>query len=191
MNELYEFFDRESKKYTIIGFTISLIFHVLVLSLVFFGIPSNPVTQKSNQPIKIKIVTREYIIQPPKGKDKNKSINQQDRGFIASNVIQEEDFLKQNMHLPIEKIDFDFIKQKFYSYLIYPNIAQKNKWKGVVQVALTIDKNGKFLYARINKSSNRMILDDVVLYAAKQLKNIQLPKPKRNSTIMFNVIFSI
>jgi protein TonB len=92
---------------------------------------------------------------------------------------------------PYERTDFEIIRDKVLSRLIYPSTARRMGWNGVVQVALVIDINGRLVSATIHESSGRGMLDDVALEAALKLKGDQLPKPKSLSTVILPIAFKL
>lgn len=96
--------------------------------------------------------------------------------------VKEENFVKTN---------FAIIRDKVLSNLIYPNIARRMGWIGVVELAIIIDTNGKLIDAYIHKSSERKLLDDAALDAAKLLKNETLPIPATTSKIILPVSFKL
>ena len=92
---------------------------------------------------------------------------------------------------PYIRTDFEIIRDKVISNLVYPNIAKRMNWNGVVHVALEIDTNGFLLKASIHQSSGRDILDNAALEAANRLKNQQLPKPQSTSTVILPIAFKL
>ncbi|MBN1838594.1 MAG: TonB family protein [Campylobacterales bacterium] len=92
---------------------------------------------------------------------------------------------------PYERTDFEIIRDKVLSRLIYPSVARRMGWNGVVQVELVIDTTGKLISATIYKSSNRSVLDEAALSAALKLQGQQLPKPKSLSTIILPIAFKL
>lgn len=92
---------------------------------------------------------------------------------------------------PYIRTDFEIIRDKVLSYLLYPSIAKRMNWNGVVHVALEIDTNGFLLKASIYQSSGREILDHAALEAANRLKNQQLPKPQSASTVILPIAFKL
>lgn len=96
--------------------------------------------------------------------------------------VQEENFVKTN---------FAIIRDKVLNNLIYPNIARRMGWIGVVELAIIIDTNGKLVEAYVHKSSDRKLLDDAALDAAKLLKNDTLPIPATTSKIILPVSFKL
>jgi TonB family protein len=184
----------ESKKYTIIGFALSLLLHILLVLLFCFGIPFFETTSKTKQNIiKVMLVTKERVVTAENG-EKKLLIQETSKNKFGTNkepiIVHENDFA-QKKNLPIEKIDFEKIKNLLYSNLVYPNIAQKRGWEGIVQIAITINENGLITSIRISKSSEKIVLDDVVLFAANRLRGTILSKPKQISTLVFDVVFSI
>lgn len=89
------------------------------------------------------------------------------------------------------KTDFEIIRDKVLSYLVYPSIAKRMNWNGVVHVALVIDSSGYLMSASIHQSSGRDILDAAALDAANRLKNQQLPKPQSASTVILPIAFKL
>ena len=92
---------------------------------------------------------------------------------------------------PFVKTDFEIIRDKVLSHLVYPSIAKRMNWNGVVHVALVIDSSGYLLSASIHQSSGRDILDNAALDAANKLKNQQLPKPQSTSTVILPIAFKL
>jgi len=89
------------------------------------------------------------------------------------------------------KTNFAIIREKVLSNLIYPNIARRMGWIGVVELAIIIDTNGKLVDAYIHKSSERKLLDDAALDAAKLLRHETLPIPATTSKIILPVSFKL
>lgn len=92
---------------------------------------------------------------------------------------------------PYEKTDFEIIRDKVLSRLLYPSTARRMGWNGVVHVALVIDTNGRLESATIHQSSGKTVLDDAALEAALKLKGDQLPKPKSLSTVILPIAFKL
>jgi len=91
----------------------------------------------------------------------------------------------------LSKTDFEIIRDKVLQNLIYPNIARRMGWQGVVQIELTINEDGKLVNAKIHQSSGKAILDKSALDGSLQLRNEQLPKPKTTTTLILPVAFSL
>jgi len=92
---------------------------------------------------------------------------------------------------PYEKTDFEIIRDKVLARLIYPSVARRMGWNGVVHVALLIDTDGRLVSATLHQSSGRSMLDDAALQAALKLKGEQLPKPKSLSTVILPIAFKL
>lgn len=92
---------------------------------------------------------------------------------------------------PYLKTDFKIIRDKVLSRLVYPSIARRMSWTGVVHVALVIDTDGKLVGATIHQSSGKSVLDDAALEAAFKLKSDLLPKPQRLSTVVLPIAFKL
>ena len=92
---------------------------------------------------------------------------------------------------PYERTDFEIIRDKVLARLIFPNVARRMGWNGVVHVALVIDTDGRLVSATIHQSSGRSMLDDAALEAALKLKSEQLPKPKSLSTVVLPIAFKL
>lgn len=92
---------------------------------------------------------------------------------------------------PYVKTDFEIIRDKVLARLVYPSMARRMNWNGVVQIALVIDTDGRLVSASIHQSSNRSILDEAALEAANKLKGEQLPKPKSLSTVILPIAFQL
>ncbi|MBP6497363.1 MAG: energy transducer TonB [Sulfurospirillum sp.] len=92
---------------------------------------------------------------------------------------------------PYVKTDFEIIRDKVLSTLVYPSVAKRMNWNGVVHVALEIDTSGFLLKASIHQSSGRDILDNAALEAANRLKNQPLPKPQSASTVILPIAFKV
>lgn len=92
---------------------------------------------------------------------------------------------------PYVKTDFEIIRDKVLAKLIYPSVARRMGWNGVVHVALVIDTEGRLVSASIHQSSGRELLDDAALDAANKLKGEHLPKPKSLSTVILPIAFKL
>lgn len=92
---------------------------------------------------------------------------------------------------PYEKTDFEIIRDKVLARLIYPSVARRMGWNGVVHVALLIDTDGRLVSVTLHQSSGRSMLDDAALEAALKLKGEQLPKPKSLSTVILPIAFKL
>lgn len=92
---------------------------------------------------------------------------------------------------PYVKTDFEIIRDKVLARLVYPSVARRMGWNGVVHVALVIDTEGKLVSASIHQSSGRQLLDDAALDAANKLKGEHLPKPKSLSTVILPIAFKL
>jgi len=92
---------------------------------------------------------------------------------------------------PYERTDFEIIRDKVLSRLVYPSVARRMGWNGVVQVALVINTDGRLVSATIHQSSGRALLDDAALEAALKLKGDQLPKPNSLSTVILPIAFKL
>jgi protein TonB len=91
----------------------------------------------------------------------------------------------------LSKTDFEIIRDKISSSLVYPNIARRMGWQGVVQIELTINENGRLINAKVHQSSGKPILDKSALDASLQLQSEQLPKPKTTTTLILPVAFNL
>jgi len=91
----------------------------------------------------------------------------------------------------ISKADFEIIREMAIANLVYPSIARRMGWSGVVHISLTIDANGKLVDSKIYQSSNKELLDNTALEAVKALKNQALPKPQSASTIILPIAFKL
>ncbi|MDD5157159.1 energy transducer TonB [Sulfurimonas sp.] len=87
--------------------------------------------------------------------------------------------------------NFSSIRDMATKNLYYPNRAQKMGWGGTTEIKMIIDTNGKLLDATINKSSGRELLDNSALESVLSLKDEILPKPKKVTTLILPISFSI
>ncbi len=141
-------------------------------------IPIKPLEKPIEKPQEIEKVEISQPIQEKISKsDEQKRIEKE-----HERKAHEQNFVRTN---------FAIIRDKVLNNLIYPNIARRMGWVGVVELAIIIDTNGKLLDAYIHKSSNRKLLDDAALDAAILLKNDILPKPKTVSKIILPVSFKL
>ena len=92
---------------------------------------------------------------------------------------------------PYERTDFEIIRDKVLSRLVYPSVARRMGWNGVVHVAIVINTDGRLVEATVHQSSGRALLDEAALEAALKLKGDQLPKPKSLSTIILPIAFKL
>ena len=90
-----------------------------------------------------------------------------------------------------EKTDFEIIRDKVLSRLIYPSAAKRMGYMGIVQIALEIDTSGHLVVARIHQSSGKTVLDEAALEAANKLKGELLPKPKSTSVVILPIAFKL
>lgn len=88
-------------------------------------------------------------------------------------------------------VNFSSIRDMALKNLIYPRMAKKMGWSGVVEIKLIVDTNGKLVDASIFKSSGRELLDKSALKAALSLKDEVLPKPKSRSEIILPIAFRL
>lgn len=145
-------------------------------------IPIKPLEKPIEKPIeKPKEIVKEEVSQPIQEKT-SKSEEEKRVEKEHKRRAHEQNFVKTN---------FAIIRNKVLNNLIYPNIARRMGWAGVVELALVIDTNGKLLKAYVHKSSNRKLLDDAALDAALRLYNDTLPKPKTISKIILPVSFKL
>ena len=141
-------------------------------------IPIKPLEKPIEKPQEIEKVEISQPIQKKISKsDEQKQIEKEQK-----RKAHEQNFVRTN---------FAIIRDKVLNNLIYPNIARRMGWVGVVELAIIIDTNGKLLDAYIHKSSNRKLLDDAALDAAILLKNDILPKPKTVLKIILPVSFKL
>lgn len=186
--------DPRSKRYDLIGFSLSIFLHVTV-ALIFladFSLLQKP--QRHQEAVQIELIEIDRIVVPPKKEEKRVSENESNRLETLSvnqepQIISESDF-EASSKKPIEKIDFELIKRKILVNLIFPPIAQQNGWVGTVQLALTINELGQLISSKINQTSGKKIFDDVVLMAVEKIKLETLPKPSVTSTLLFDIEFS-
>ncbi len=137
-----------------------------------------PIEKPLEKPKKIEKVEVSQPIQEQKSiSEKQKRVEKE-----HERKAHEQNFIKTN---------FGIIRDKVLNNLIYPNIARRMGWVGVVELAIIIDTNGKLIDAYIHKSSNRKLLDDAALGAAMRLKGDTLPKPKTVSKIILPVSFKL
>ena len=87
--------------------------------------------------------------------------------------------------------NFSSIRDMATKNLYYPSRAQKMGWSGTTEIKIVIDTNGKLLDAIINKSSGRELLDNSALESVLSLKDEVLPKPKKVTTLVLPISFSI
>lgn len=189
------------KKYEVMGFSLSILLHTVLIGFLCLSFSSYTVTQKRDKnSVEVHIIER--IVSPESSEEKvqhktEKKLqnqNQEEHAMlmpldVMPERITAQDFM-QETKLPIEKIDFELIKKHLLEQIIFPKLAKENRWQGKVQLALTINSKGNLIGVSISKSSNQKILDDAVLMAGLKLKNIVLPKPAKTSTLLFDVEFT-
>lgn len=95
---------------------------------------------------------------------------------------QEQEFIQTN---------FSVIRDMALKNLVYPRMAKKMLWSGIVEIKLVVDTNGKLLEASIHRSSGKEILDNAALKAALSLKGKALPKPQARSTLILPIAFNL
>lgn len=186
--------DPRSKRYDIIGFSLSIVLHVTVALILFVDFSFTQRPKKHQESVQIELIEIDRIIVPPKQEEKRAALDEamNPRSIDVqkeAQIISEKDFATEKKH-PIERIDFELIKRKILANLIFPPIAQQNGWFGTVQLALTINEMGQLIASKINQTSGKKIFDDVVLMATEKLKLETLPKPSTTSTLLFDIEFS-
>jgi len=177
--------------------------NVVVVELATFERPSAPTPQivEPIQPIKeviskpIKPVESKPVVKPRPVMKKEVSITQE--------PVSVEEFVSVEptppMATPVQstpsepyvKTDFEIIRDKVLLTLVYPSVARRMNWNGVVHVALEISTSGFLVKASIHQSSGRDILDNAALEAANRLKNQPLPKPQNASTVILPIAFKL
>lgn len=181
------------KKYEVMGFSLSILLHTVLIGFLCLSFSSYTITQKRDKnSVEVHIIER--IVFPKSSEEKLQNQNQEEHAMlmpldVMPERITAQDFM-QETKLPIEKIDFELIKKHLLEQIIFPKLAKENRWQGKVQLALTINSKGNLIGVSISKSSNQKILDDAVLMAGLKLKNIVLPKPAKTSTLLFDVEFT-
>ena len=186
--------DLRSKRYHIIGFSLSIAIHVTVALILFVDFPFIVKPKKHQEIVQNELIELGRIIAPPQ-QEENSALANESKRLDDSKAQQEpqkitEKDLVAGTNLPIEKIDFELIKRKILANLIFPPVAQKNGWFGTVQLALTINELGELIFSKISQTSGKKIFDDVVLMAAEKIKFESLPKPSVTSTLLFDIEFS-
>ena len=186
--------DPRSKRYDIIGFSLSIVLHVTVALILFVDFSFTQRPKKHQESVQIELIEIDRIIAPPKQEEKRAALDESmnPRSIDVqkeAQIISEKDFATEKKH-PIERIDFELIKRKILANLIFPPIAQQNGWFGTVQLALTINEMGQLIASKINQTSGKKIFDDVVLMATEKLKLETFPKPSTTSTLLFDIEFS-
>jgi len=89
------------------------------------------------------------------------------------------------------EVNFSVLRDMAGKNLVYPRVAKKMGWSGVVEIKLVVDTNGKLLEAKVVKSSGREILDKSALKAALALQDETLPKPQTRSEIILPIAFTL
>lgn len=85
--------------------------------------------------------------------------------------------------------NFSSIRDMALKHLIYPRVARKMGWSGVVEIKLVVGVDGKLIEATVHKSSGKEMLDKSALKAALALKDELLPKPDVRSEIILPIAF--
>jgi len=186
--------DPRSKRYYIIGFSLSIILHVTVALILFVDFSFIQKPKKHQESVQIELIEIDRIITPPKQEEK-RVLPSESKKLDDAKALQEPQKITENdfevgIKHSIEKIDFELIKRKILANLIFPPIAQQNAWFGTVQLAITINEMGQLVSSKINQTSGKKIFDDVVLMAAEKLKFDVLPKPSVTSTLLFDIEFT-
>ncbi len=95
----------------------------------------------------------------------------------------------QELSKEYAEVNFSGIRDMALKHLIYPRVAEKMGWKGVVEIKLVVGTDGKLIEATVHKSSGKEILDKSALKAALALKDELLPKPQSRSEIILPIAF--
>jgi protein TonB len=148
------------------------------------------------KPIKKEIETVQEVV------EKQEIIKPENTEVAIAQEIQKKESIQEKLRLEKEQqakmaqqqfmqTNFDIIRNKVFSHLIYPNTAKRMGWTGVIELALVIDSNGKLIDISIHKSSNKKMLDEAAIKAAKKIQKEQLPKPQITSTIILPIAFKL
>lgn len=137
-----------------------------------------PVIKPKPKPVEKKLV-KKVIQQTSKQSVKKKEPIKKE---IVENKVVKPDFIQTN---------FAVIRDRVLQKLIYPRIAKKMGYSGVVELELIINSQGKLLDARIKRSSGKSVLDKAALKAANKLKAQILPKPQSITTVVLPVSFRL
>ena len=89
------------------------------------------------------------------------------------------------------KTNFVIIRDMVLSNLIYPSIAKRMGWQGVVEMKLVVDSRGKLVYYEITKSSGKKQLDEAALSAVESIASTVLPKPNEKTTLILPITFQL
>jgi protein TonB len=149
------------------------------------------------KPIKKEIETAQKVAK------KQEIIKPENTEVASAQEIQKKESIQEKLRLEKEQqakmaqqqqfvqTNFDIIRNKVFSHLIYPNTAKRMGWTGVIELALVINPNGKLIDISIHKSSNKKMLDEAAIKAAKKIQKEQLPKPQITSTIILPIAFKL
>lgn len=147
---------------------------------------------KSNRVIKKKIIKKEPVEVVKKEKSKE-VLEKKQESVIEKNIDTK--VTKKTRAIKSEKVfvktNFELIRAKVLSHIVYPRMARKMKHTGVVHLALVIGIDGMLKDIRIEKSSGKSSLDKAALKAAQKLRNEILPKPQSISTVVLPVSFKL
>jgi len=156
------------------------------------AIPERIEPVKSKSVVKPKPVVKKEVVQPAK---EEVSVTQEPVSVEQPASVEPTPHMAAPVQStpsePYLRTDFEIIRDKVLSNLIYPSIAKRMNWNGVVHVALEIDTSGFLQKASIHQSSGRDILDNAALEAANKLKNQPLPKPQNASTVILPIAFKL
>ena len=103
--------DLRSKRYHIIGFSLSIAIHVTVALILFVDFPFIVKPKKHQEIVQIELIEIDRIIAPPK-QEENSALANESKRLDDSKAQQEpqkitEKDLVAGTNLPIEKIDFE------------------------------------------------------------------------------------
>lgn len=135
-----------------------------------------PVVEEEIQEPQEEIVQAQEPIEPQKTQQEIQKEQEQIR------IKQEQEFIQTN---------FSVIRDMALRNLVYPRMAKKMGWSGIVEIKLVVDTNGKLLEASVVKSSGKELLDKTALKAALALKDKVLPKPQTRSTLILPIAFNL
>lgn len=124
----------------------------------------------------------EEIVEPQEPIEPQKTLEEIQKEQEQIRVKQEQEFIQTN---------FSVIRDMALRNLVYPRMAKKMGWSGIVEIKLVVDTNGKLLEASVVKSSGKELLDNTALKAALALKDEVLPKPQTRSTLILPIAFNL
>lgn len=151
--------------------------------------PKKVETIQKPEPTKESFVAKKPIAEPKKTEPtKKEPIKSESKKSEEQPVVKAKEEPKKENY---SKTNFSTIRGMVLANLVYPKMAKRMQWEGVVRVRMVIDSSGRLISASIADSSGKSVLDDAAMNAVMSLNSKTLPKPQETETITMPIKFNL